>query len=724
MSSPVAEEPAPETLLDPAPTASQVIMAAGVVAAIGVLASWWLGSLPEETEPEVGRLVFDNIPGGMVAVFYAATVVFLLLAAYLFALRARNWQRGAPEDRTGRWGERIRNLDRGLRMKTLLRDRQAGLMHSMVYYSFIVLFLGTVTLEIDHVLPNNLKFLHGPVYLGYSAILDLAGLVFLAGLGWAVGLRYGQRPWRLRSKTKPEDGWALGTLAVIGATGLATEAARIAVEGRPSYEVWSFVGYPLSALIPAGSAHAVHRVFWAAHVVAFMAFLVMLPTTKLRHMFTSPANMFLAPHARPKGAMKPMPNLMEAEDIGMVGAASIADFTWKQLLDTDACTVCGRCTSVCPASITGKPLDPREIVLKVGEVMAATGRSPVSAPVGIADGVVISSDRVLERVKPEEVWACTACRACDEICPVSIEILDKILDMRRYLVLMESDFPAELGKAFVAMENQGNPWSLSRQSRGGWTSSLDFEVKVLGEPGVEAEYLWWVGCAGSFDDRNQAVTVALAQLLHRAGIDFAILGPRELCTGDPARRAGNEYVYQSLALQNIETLDELGVRRVITQCPHCFNTLANEYPQLGGSYQVVHHSQLLAELLDQGRITPPALDGAGLVTYHDPCYLGRHNDVYLAPREVVAACRPAQMVEMPRHGTRALCCGAGGARFWMEERTGRKVNVERAQEAIDTGATEVAVACPYCYVMIDDGIKELGRGEQVRVRDLAMILLD
>nr|NIR40166.1 (Fe-S)-binding protein [Actinomycetota bacterium]NIY13023.1 4Fe-4S dicluster domain-containing protein [Gemmatimonadota bacterium]NIS35002.1 (Fe-S)-binding protein [Actinomycetota bacterium]NIT99112.1 (Fe-S)-binding protein [Actinomycetota bacterium]NIU22721.1 (Fe-S)-binding protein [Actinomycetota bacterium] len=443
----------------------------------------------------------------------------------------------------------------------------------------------------------------------------------------------------------------------------------------------------------------------------------------LRHIATSPANLFLSEKDRPKGAMRPVPNLMEAEDIEVIGASVVAEFTWKQLFDTDACTICGRCTSVCPANITGKPLDPREIVLKTGEVMAATGVPPVSTPVSLADGVVIESERVLDRVRPEELWSCTTCRACDEACPVDIEILDKILEMRRYLSLMESNFPSELGKAYVSMENQANPWGMSRQSRAAWRDRLDFDVKVLGEDGVDsAEYLWFVGCAGSFDDRNHGVTLALARLLHEAGIDFAILGPRETCNGDPARRSGNEYVWQQLALQNIETFDDLGVKKVITQCPHCFNTLANEYPQLGGDYEVVHHAELLAELLAQGRLEAPDPGDGRTITYHDPCYLGRHNDVYVAPRSV-AASAGTELVEMPRHGNKGLCCGAGGARFWMEEHTGKKVNLERAEEAVATGATDIAVACPFCHIMIDDGVKELGR-DDVRVRDLAQLLAE
>ncbi|MEX2280849.1 MAG: 4Fe-4S dicluster domain-containing protein, partial [Acidimicrobiia bacterium] len=411
------------------PSASQILLALGVLSALGTLSLWFLGTLPAKHDPEIGRVVFGNIPTGLKAVFYLATSAGLGVCFYLFSLRARNWERGQSDNRTGQWGERFRRLESGLRMKTLMRDRQAGLMHSMVYYGFIVLFLGTVTLEIDHLMPSQFKFLENSVYLGYSFILDAAALVYLGGLLWALGRRYLQRPWRIRSKSKPEDGWILGLLTVIGVTGLLTEAARIAVDGRPAFEVWSFVGYPLSTLFAPGAASEWHQLFWTVHAAAFVGFLVMLPTTKLRHMVTSPANMFLSPKDRPKGAMKPIPNLMEVDDIDTIGASVISEFTWKQLFDTDACTVCGRCTSVCPASITGKPLDPREIVLKTGEVMAASGSPVVSPPVGLAPGIVIEGDSVFQRVTAEEVWSCTTCRACDEICPVNIEILDKILDM-------------------------------------------------------------------------------------------------------------------------------------------------------------------------------------------------------------------------------------------------------------------------------------------------------
>lgn len=704
------------------PTAARLLESLGAVFGVATLALGVLGTLPEHPEFEIGREVFGNIPDAAVFTFYVGVAGFIWLMFHLFAVRAGSWEQGGTDRRTGDWSERMRRLYEGLTMRTLMRDTRSGVMHSMVYYGFIVLFLGTVTLEIDHIIPSSLQFLHGGFYLGYSAVLDFAALVYLGGLAGAVGIRYGARPWRLRSKTKSHDAIILSVLAVIGITGLLVEAARISLAGRPDHEVWSFLGYPLSYLFDTADASDWHRFLWISHVAAFMTFLVVLPLTKLRHMFTSPTNMFLSARERPKGAMRPMPNLLEAEDIESIGVSVATDLTWKQIFDTDACTVCGRCTSVCPANITGKPLDPREMVLKSGEVAASL--AGVAAPVP-STAVLEGAGSLFDRIRPDEVFSCTSCRACDEICPVDIEILDRILDMRRYLTLMESEFPTELGKAFVAMENQSNPWGLSQQARADWTSELDFEVPVFGQDGVDsAEYLWFVGCAGSFDDRNTATSVALARLLHRAGVDFAILGRRELCNGDPARRSGNEFVFQQLALQNIETFAELGVEKIITQCAHCFNALGNEYAQFGGDYEVVHHSQLLAELLNQGRIDQPRKSNGDVkkIAYHDACYLGRHNDVYLAPRQVVGG-SGNDVVEMPRHGTRALCCGAGGARFWMEEHTGKKVNIERAEEALDTNADEIAVACPFCFVMLDDGVKELGR-DDVPVRDVAIILAD
>jgi Fe-S oxidoreductase/nitrate reductase gamma subunit len=704
----------------------------GVAFAIITIASGVAGvALAFHDDSPESRPVFGDIPGPLQLAFYTAIPVLIVYGALMFAFRMRNWERGKPDDRSTtprNVARRLKDFRAGVYMQTLLREPAAGIMHSLIYFSFLVLLGVTTTSEVDHQMPESAKFLHGGVYKGFAAVGDVAGALFVLGVLWAIARRYGprrMRPYRIRIKSKPEHAVILGTFLLIGLSGFAAEMFRIALVERPDFEQWSVVGYPLSWLVR-DSSHLSgwHQSLWITHVLAFCVFLVILPTTMLRHMFTSPLNMYLGDRDRPKGAMKPMPNLMETS-LETFGAATIEDFTWKQLLDTDACTMCGRCTSVCPAHATGKPLDPREIVLKTGEVMAATGTPVVTPPLGTVGDITIAADWLFERITPEEIWACTSCKACDEICPVNIEILDKILDMRRYLSLMESNFPTELGNAYRSMENSGNPWGLSQTERADWAKDLAGVTVIDGTSPLEAEYLYWVGCAGSFDDKNKKVTRAMAKLLQRAGVSFAILGPAENCTGDPARRSGNEYIFQMLAMQNIETLGGMGVRKIITQCPHCFNTLSNEYPQLGGHYEVVHHSQFLEQLIADGRLD---LRGARLderVVYHDSCYLGRHNDIYLAPRNVIGSLGGIQVVEAAKNGTKGMCCGAGGARMWMEESTGKKVNDERSQQLIATGASRIATACPFCFIMIDDGVKAQGLEEdQVKVGDIAMHVLD
>jgi Fe-S oxidoreductase/nitrate reductase gamma subunit len=683
-------------------------------------------------DSSIHREVFGNVPSAVKVVFYTVIPVLLVYGAVLFSFRVKNWQRGTVERRpttTRNVARRLADFRAGVYMQTLLRDPAAGVMHSMIYFGFLVLAAVTATLEVDHQLPDDVKFLHGGVYQGFSFVGDAAGVIFLVGVGWAIVRRYIARPYRIRTKSKPEHAVILGTFAILGVTGFLAEMFRIALDGRPAFEEWSFVGYPLSALVDdMGSLAGWHQAMWLTHVAAFLAFLVILPTTMLRHMFTSPLNMYLRDKERPKGAMKPLPNLMETE-LESFGASTVTEMTWKQLLDTDACTMCGRCTSVCPAHATGKPLDPREIVLKTGEVMATTGTPKVSPPIGMDPEIVIQSESLFERITSEEIWACTSCKACDEICPVNIEILDKILDMRRYLSLMESDFPTELGNAYRSMENSSNPWGMAQGERADWAKKLDGPdggVEIV-EPGdrFDHEYLYWVGCAGSFDDKNRKVSQAMAELMSRAGLDFAILGPSELCTGDPARRSGNEYIFQMLAMQNVETLNGMGVRKIVTQCPHCFNTLGNEYPQLGGHYEVIHHTQLLEWLVESGRLDLSEARLEERLVYHDSCYLGRHNDIYLAPRRVIGSLGGVEVVEAPRNGTKGMCCGAGGARMWMEEHVGKQVNVARSQELLSTGADRIATACPFCYIMIDDGVKGEGVDEeQVKVGDIAMHVLE
>ncbi len=502
-------------------TAPQLVLLIGLGIALVTAVSGIASGVFSHTEDNpVTREVFGGIPWYLKVAFYTIIPALLIYGAVMFSHRVTNWTRGKPDNRattSKNVKRRLGDFRAGVYMQTLMRDPAAGIMHSLIYFSFLVLLAVTTVLEINHQLPEDLKFLTGRVYQGYSFVGDAAGLALFVGVMWAIVRRYVQRPYRIRIKSKPEHVVILGVFLSLTITGFMAEAYRIAEEGTPAFEKWSFVGYPIALLVDGGSSLAGwHQFWWIAHVVTFMAFLVILPVTMLRHMFTSPLNMYLKDRDRPKGAMKPMPNLMETE-LESFGASTIEDFTWKQLLDTDACTMCGRCTAVCPAQNTGKPLDPREIVLKTGEVMAATGSPRVSPPIGVDPDIVISADSVFERITPEEIWACTTCKACDENCPVNIEILDKILDMRRYLSLMESNFPTELGNAYRSMENSGNPWGMSQNDRADWADKIEGIEILDGTSPLEADYLYWVGCAGSFDDKNKKVTQAMAQLMQRAG---------------------------------------------------------------------------------------------------------------------------------------------------------------------------------------------------------------
>jgi Fe-S oxidoreductase len=444
-------------------------------------------------------------------------------------------------------------------------------------------------------------------------------------------------------------------------------------------------------------------------------------------------------------------NIEDLDEDTSFGVGKVEDFTWKGLLDFTSCTECGRCQSQCPAWNTEKPLSPKLLVMGLREhayAKAPALLAPEEAAESLTEKAKLEADRELVGstegdawwpeggavIDPDVLWSCTSCGACVQQCPVDIEHVDHIMDMRRYQVLVESSFPAELNQLFKGLENKGNPWNMAPTARMEWAKGLDFDVKQVGvdvEFLDEVEWLFWVGCAGAYEDRAKKTTQAVAELLHTAGVSFAVLGDGETCTGDPARRSGNEFVFQQLAMQNAEVLKEANAQKVVATCAHCFNTLKNEYSQFGVELDVVHHTQLLNRLVRDGRLTPVATPDVSMagktITYHDPCYLGRHNQVYEPPRDLIAVIPTAEFKEMPRNNSRSFCCGAGGARMWMEEKIGERINLNRTREAVATGADQIAVACPFCRVMLSDGLTSMqaagDAADSVEVIDVAQLLL-
>ena len=636
-----------------------------------------------------------------------ALAAALAVSGTLFFTRVRLLagfvQRAAPTRRSGDVPRRARNeAEIVLGQRKLLQRLGPGLLHAFIFWGFLVL-VPTILIAMIGIVDKNdtLPWLGHQGW--YALLVDIFCVLVLAGVIGALWIRKVQRPKRFEGSHLGEADLILALIATIVISLLLWHATRIALHLNEWPASWSPVSNALSHLFADNQTTKVlERVFVWIHVLTILGFLAYLPRSKHLHIFVAAVNVWFG-RTRARGRLEPLkfddPDIPEDEI--RFGAGTSKDLTWKQVLDTFSCTECGRCQDACPAFATGKILSPKLVIMGLRDAVFAQDAEAQLVP---------------DAVPADSIWDCVTCGACIQACPVSIEHVDHIVDLRRHLVMVESSFPAEAEPMLRDVERASNPWGKAQSERADWATELGIRILEPGDPAPE--YLYWVGCASSFDERARKTAEATAKLLQNANVDFAILGPRESCTGDPARRIGNEYVFQTFAEQNVETLNEAGVTKIVTGCPHCFNTIGNEYPDFGGSYEVIHHSELLSELVRDGRIK--ATNNTQLpITYHDSCYLARHNDVVEAPREIVSAI--GKPVEMDRSRKSTFCCGAGGAHMWMEER-GAAINEERVREAAATGAGTLAVACPFCTVMLDDGVQSAGA--DLRVVDVATLLAE
>ncbi|HEY1620991.1 MAG TPA: (Fe-S)-binding protein, partial [Streptosporangiaceae bacterium] len=626
-----------------------------------------------------------------------------------------------------------------------------GIAHALTFWGFIVLIL-TIIEAYGDLFSKTFAIPGIGTWAWVGFLEDLFAVAVLVGIATFTVIRLRHSPEREGRASRfsgSHNGAAwLVLLMIFGviATLLLYRGAQINTGDFP-YSRGAFasqlVGHWLHPLGRTANS-AIETTFILAQLAVILGFGVFVTYSKHLHIGLAPLNVLFSRRPNGLGGLEPMRSggkvldFEEADpDTDIFGIGKIEDLTWKGMLDLGTCTECGRCQSQCPAWATGKPLSPKMLVLdlrdhafaKASYLLADSDEAREKLPESVrneAERPLVGDSEAGGVIDPDVLWSCTNCGACVEECPVDIEHIDHITGMRRHQVLIESAFPPEAATMLKNLENKGNPWGMGENKRTEWITELDFEVPVVtGVIGADVEYLFWVGCAGALEDRAKKTTKAIAQLLHTAGVSFAVLGPAETCTGDPARRMGNEFVYSMLAQQNIETLNEAGARKIVASCPHCFNTIANEYPQLGGNYEVIHHTQLLARLVEEGKLTPvnPIEEK---ITYHDPCFLGRHNRIFTAPREIMEQVPGVRAQEMHRCKERGFCCGAGGARMWMEERIGKRISTERIDEALGTDPDTISTGCPYCMVMLGDAVsakKSSGEAkETLEVVDVAQLL--
>lgn len=713
------------------------------------------------------RWTMWNVEGQEMFLYILMGLSVLILLGRLW-IRIQAWRKGQGELEFDHPIERLgRVLKYVLAQSRILRDRLPGMMHAGMFFGFTALFIGTALATLDQDIAYKIfdtKFLKDNFYRFYEAGLDLFTLFFIGGLGYALYRRAYLKPKKLTLTSG--FNFVLFQLWLLVVTGLILEAFRLAALNAyigDTWGRWSFAGWAIAQVLveitPSESVWRTwHEAMWWFHALQVAVFIVTLVDTPLKHIIFSPMKIFFS-NLRPAGQLMAL-NLAD-ESAEQFGVGHLTDFRVAQLMDGDACTECGRCQAACPAYLAGTPLNPKQIILDIRSAIDL-----YSGPLGVdlhpaarashqinsADLPVIGIDyQGATLLSPDALWACTTCRACVYECPVLIEHVDSIVDMRRHLVLMEGAPPDLLGNTFTNAERAGNPWG-NRDSRLGWTKDLDFEVPMMAEK-KKADVLYWVGCAGAFDPNSQRTTRAVASILNAAGVDWGILGDEESCHCEWARRGGNEFLYQESVNPIVETLNQYQFNLIITHCPHCFNTMKNEFPDFGGHYTLVHHSQYIAKLINEGKIKPD-YNGSGSemaesvrrITYHDSCYLGRYNDEYESPREMLGALPGVKLIEMARSRDRGLCCGGGGAQVFMETHQTQPVNMVRLTEAVNAlngdipaSHTEaprtvdknlkvaepgtIATACPFCTVMLNSATQSL-QVENVQVRDVAEIVAD